>query len=472
MAKSTEKIKAAISSLESRLNAANEFVKNAEQQAAVKGVSPQAHPDYERIKAQIPVAKGKLSELYAELDAVENAESPAIDAAPDFVLDEAEADEEYEETVEYETVEEYEETAEYEAVEEAEETIEYEAVEEYEETVEYEAVEEYVEEEEEELEVAPPPPPAPKPAPPAPKPRPAPVPYKPEPVEAMEMDNELSDLFVEPSQPAAPPKAISQPPKPKAAAAPVQEPADEPFITTTPVGATLHSTTTVAMGISAESLTKRGFMLLEDGEWKKAGDKFDSALDIDPEFARAYIGLLCVELKIKSETKIVNTNTAIENLTHFKKAVRYASPEYRTKLETYSHIIQDRLAEQGDVGGDTAPAVQTAQTASVNPELLKEPSKDEEEKRKAYNEKRQAEEEEKRKAEAEAKLTPQQQAERRRAAKQLEAEEEARKNAEEQEYRRRQKEWQRKGLCYYCGGKLTLTKKCKECGKSSFSSVI
>lgn len=51
----------------------------------------------------------------------------------------------------------------------------------------------------------------------------------------------------------------------------------------------------VENAVSAESLLKRAFMAMEDGELKKANEFFDGVLDISPECAEAYLGKLLLE---------------------------------------------------------------------------------------------------------------------------------------------------------------------------------
>ena len=53
------------------------------------------------------------------------------------------------------------------------------------------------------------------------------------------------------------------------------------------------------------ALMKRGYLFLEDHEWKSAKGYFDDSLDIDPENARAYIGMLLSELHLEKETDII-----------------------------------------------------------------------------------------------------------------------------------------------------------------------
>jgi hypothetical protein len=99
----------------------------------------------------------------------------------------------------------------------------------------------------------------------------------------------------------------------------------------------------VTSGANAESLTKRGFIFLEDSEWGNANLYFDSALDIDPEYAKAYVGKLCVKLQLGSEEELAECEHLLDNDADFKKAIRYADDVYRKALDEYNAAIKDRL---------------------------------------------------------------------------------------------------------------------------------
>jgi hypothetical protein len=102
----------------------------------------------------------------------------------------------------------------------------------------------------------------------------------------------------------------------------------------------------VAPGANAESLTKRGFIFLEDSEWGNANLYFDSALDIDPEYAKAYVGKLCVKLQLNAEKKLPKSRKEFSGEADFKKAIRYADAAYQKVLEGYSTANQEHIAEE------------------------------------------------------------------------------------------------------------------------------
>ena len=78
--------------------------------------------------------------------------------------------------------------------------------------------------------------------------------------------------------------------------------------------ATVQTTTIAAPGV--ESLMKRGWLFLEDGDFKQADEYFDRVLDIDAEYAPAYMGKMCAEMKLSQEDDLIPkgkpVGTAIE----------------------------------------------------------------------------------------------------------------------------------------------------------------
>jgi hypothetical protein len=87
---------------------------------------------------------------------------------------------------------------------------------------------------------------------------------------------------------------------------------------------------------NAETLLKRAFLFLEDEEFDSTKDYFNRVLDINPECAKAYMGLFMVEAKITSESNINHANIAFSENKHFKKALRFADKEYKAVLESYA----------------------------------------------------------------------------------------------------------------------------------------
>jgi tetratricopeptide (TPR) repeat protein len=87
-----------------------------------------------------------------------------------------------------------------------------------------------------------------------------------------------------------------------------------------------------------DSLMKRGVYFLEDSDWKQADDYFNRVLDIEPEYAHAYIGKLCAELKIKREAELENSSEPLENKLNFQKALRFADLSYHSALSKHNEM--------------------------------------------------------------------------------------------------------------------------------------
>jgi len=99
-------------------------------------------------------------------------------------------------------------------------------------------------------------------------------------------------------------------------------------------------------GAGIDGLLKRAFIFLEDGDFKQAGDYCDRVLDIDPENARAYVGLLLAELKIKKEKELSLNEKPLDQLANYQKAVRYSDEAYRNWLEQCNQYILNRIREK------------------------------------------------------------------------------------------------------------------------------
>jgi len=95
-------------------------------------------------------------------------------------------------------------------------------------------------------------------------------------------------------------------------------------------------------------LMKRGWQSAELGEWDKAYKFFDEILNtIDPDYAPAFLGQLCVDLKCPQEDKLANVKdpSSITNHKYYKFAV--ADPTVKARVDGYVKIIKDRIdAEQ------------------------------------------------------------------------------------------------------------------------------
>ena len=93
---------------------------------------------------------------------------------------------------------------------------------------------------------------------------------------------------------------------------------------------------------NASALVKRGFLALEDGEWEKADEFFEQALNHNAEDAQAYLGKLMAELKISKSEKLAKCKEPFENRSNYQKAIRFADAELKQTLESYVLTIAER----------------------------------------------------------------------------------------------------------------------------------
>ncbi|MDR1643721.1 MAG: toll/interleukin-1 receptor domain-containing protein [Clostridiales bacterium] len=94
------------------------------------------------------------------------------------------------------------------------------------------------------------------------------------------------------------------------------------------------------------SLHKRMSMFLENGEWKQAEEYANRILDIEPEYASAYVGLLCAEVHAKNESELPSSflrfhpksENEINANKHYVNAMRFADRDLRARLEDFVTI--------------------------------------------------------------------------------------------------------------------------------------
>ncbi|MCI6923688.1 MAG: DUF6273 domain-containing protein [Oscillospiraceae bacterium] len=91
-----------------------------------------------------------------------------------------------------------------------------------------------------------------------------------------------------------------------------------------------------------ESLLKRAFMFLEDGDWSAADEYCEKVLDIDPENARAYLGKLMAECRACRLEDLQNCRQPFDGSGNYEKVLRFAEPELIETLKGYIAHINER----------------------------------------------------------------------------------------------------------------------------------
>ncbi len=81
---------------------------------------------------------------------------------------------------------------------------------------------------------------------------------------------------------------------------------------------------------TTDSLLKRAFLFLEDGEWAKADEYAEKVLDIDPENGEAYLAKAMATLQVRARTALADC-AGFEKDANTAKALRFASDALRRK---------------------------------------------------------------------------------------------------------------------------------------------
>ena len=96
---------------------------------------------------------------------------------------------------------------------------------------------------------------------------------------------------------------------------------------------------------TVQSLLKRAFMFLEDGEWRRANEYAEKVLDIDPENGEAYLAKAMSDLEKRSRSSM-NDASGIELNANIQKALRFGSGSLKNEINGY--IESTKAAEAAD----------------------------------------------------------------------------------------------------------------------------
>ena len=79
----------------------------------------------------------------------------------------------------------------------------------------------------------------------------------------------------------------------------------------------------------ADNLMKRVYLYLEDEDFEKASEYIDKVLDVDAEYAPAYVAQILVENKLTKEADLTTLRVSIDDDPTWKKALRFANEEQK-----------------------------------------------------------------------------------------------------------------------------------------------
>lgn len=92
----------------------------------------------------------------------------------------------------------------------------------------------------------------------------------------------------------------------------------------------------------SQLLLRRATLALEDGEWDRADEFCEQALNMDPDNAEIYVAKLMAEVRACTRNELKNSCDSFENSKNYMKAIRLGSPELKKELEGVIEKIRER----------------------------------------------------------------------------------------------------------------------------------
>lgn len=103
---------------------------------------------------------------------------------------------------------------------------------------------------------------------------------------------------------------------------------------------------------SVMNFIKRGMLFLEEGDFDRAQEFFENALNEDAECGEAYFGLLLCDRCCKSESELIDLGLSLDNERNFILAKRFADEEKAKSFEEYPQKIKQAARKKAMVCGD------------------------------------------------------------------------------------------------------------------------
>lgn len=120
---------------------------------------------------------------------------------------------------------------------------------------------------------------------------------------------------------------------------------------------------------NVKALVDRGFFLLEDGDWKHAGQCMQKALDASPRNAEAFLGMLMAELEIKYKEDLSRSEVLFEENMNYRMVLRYGDEELRNFVTRANNTVKENAG--GKIYDETKRKFENA----IMPEVILECAK-------------------------------------------------------------------------------------------------
>ena len=98
-----------------------------------------------------------------------------------------------------------------------------------------------------------------------------------------------------------------------------------------------------SQNLDKDSLLKRAFIFVEDGDFENANLYSEMVLDKDPECAEAYLCKLLSELKVRSKNELANLEYLFNNSEYYNKLMRFGSEELCSEIKGYIDAISEKI---------------------------------------------------------------------------------------------------------------------------------
>ena len=95
-----------------------------------------------------------------------------------------------------------------------------------------------------------------------------------------------------------------------------------------------------------DSLMKRAYLFMEDGDFDSADEYLNRVLDIDPDYAPAYAARTCTALQFRRESQLGEATFWYNSNPDWKKALRFANESQKKIYEEYEEKTNKRVLEQ------------------------------------------------------------------------------------------------------------------------------
>ena len=83
----------------------------------------------------------------------------------------------------------------------------------------------------------------------------------------------------------------------------------------------------------SSAMVMRGQFALDDGDWVKADEYFERALDENPQDGQAYLGKVLVGLRLSSAEQLAEKNINLDGDKNFERAIKFTTGAEKAKLE-------------------------------------------------------------------------------------------------------------------------------------------